>query len=417
MATPPGGTVPGSPYSTLSHSMFFLTPRYLKHAKLLHKGVTRFINYKRDILPPAKLDEICTLRSSLEDAMKVRDKSRISTLNEQINQACEKALPDAAPSEIADNIEVFFVAIVIALGIRGYIAQPFQIPTGSMQPTLNGITAEATEKDPRPDLFGWLGSFLTSTRHLNVISDHDGWLRDYQPLTEHRIAIFMPYCILHFRDGHEIKIMSPMVQLLNELQLSKHLQSAEVQTGRDTPDRRYERELVGRVYVKKGQLLARGIVHNGDHVLVDKFSYHFRTPTRGEVFVFTTKHIRGINVPKEQGSQHYIKRLAGLPGDRLEVRSPKLWHNGKEALEPGFKRVMQGTFQEPIEGYRGYADAQAVGGYINQIDLSQEQYFAMGDNSYNSSDSRVWGTVPERNLVGPALFCYWPLTNHWGRIK
>lgn len=57
--------------------MFFLTPRYIKHAKLLHKGVTRFINYKRDILPPAKLDEITALRSSLEDAMRARDKARI----------------------------------------------------------------------------------------------------------------------------------------------------------------------------------------------------------------------------------------------------------------------------------------------------------------------------------------------------
>jgi signal peptidase I len=49
--------------------------------------------------------------------------------------------------------------------------------------------------------------------------------------------------------------------------------------------------------------------------------------------------------------------------------------------------------------------------------LRDEEYFAMGDNSYNSSDSRVWGTIPERNLVGTALFCYWPLTKHWGQIK
>ena len=397
--------------------MFFLTPRYLKQAKLLHKGVTRFIDYKRDLLPQAKLDEILTLRRSLEDAMKAKDRERIKTLNDELNKVCEKALPNAAPSEIGDNVEVFFVAIVIALGIRGYIAQPFQIPTGSMQPTLNGITAQATEKDPTPGLIGWLGSFLTSTRYINVESDHDGYLDEREPITEHRFAIFMPYCKLHFKDGHTITIKSPQRQLLDELQLVKHINGVAVETGNDTPDRRMAYGLRGGEHITKGQLLARGIVHNGDHVLVDKFSYHFRTPHRGEVFVFTTKHIRGINVPTEQGSQHYIKRLAGVPGDELRVASPKLMHNGHDAEEAGFKRVMQGTYEKPVDGYRGYADPRSVGGSIHHINLRDEEYFAMGDNSYNSSDSRVWGTIPERNLIGPALFCYWPLTSHWGQIK
>jgi len=397
--------------------MLFLTPRYLKHAKLLHKGVTRFLNYKRDLLPAAKLDEIETLRRSLEDAMKTRNKERLKMLNDEINRVCEKALPEAAPSEIGENVEVIFVAIVIALGIRAYIAQPFQIPTGSMQPTLNGITAEATAEDPSPGIFGWVGSLFTSTRYINVVSDHDGFLDERQPLTEHRFLIFMPYSKLHFKDGHTIKINAPQRQLLDELQLAKHINSIPIETTNDTPDRRMAYGLRGGEPIKKGQLLARGIVHNGDHVLVDKVSYHFRTPTRGEVFVFTTKHIDRINVPAEQGSQHYIKRLAGLPGDLLDVQSPKLFINGKEAEEQGFKNVMQGTRDKPVNGYRGYGFAENVGGYINKINLQPDDYFAMGDNSYNSSDSRVWGTVPERNIVGTALFCYWPLTKHWGRIR
>ncbi len=397
--------------------MLFFTPRYLKHAKLLHKGVTRFLNYKRDLLPAAKLDEIETLRTSLEDAMKARDKERLKMLNEEINRVCEKALPEAAPNEIAENVEVIFVAIVIALGIRAYIAQPFQIPTGSMQPTLNGITAQATAEDPSPGLVGWIGSFFSSTRYINVVSDHEGFLDARQPVTEHRFLIFMPYSLLHFRDGHTIKIKAPQRQLLNELQLGKHINSQPVEVGNDTPDRGMVYGLRGGEFIKKGQVLARGIVHNGDHVLVDKFSYHFRTPTRGEVFVFTTKHISRINVPAEQGSQHYIKRLAGVPGDLLDVQSPRLFINGKEAEEEGFKKVMQGTLEKSVDGYRGYGFAENVGGYINKIKLKPEDYFAMGDNSYNSSDSRVWGPVPERNLVGPALFCYWPITKHWGRIR
>lgn len=397
--------------------MFFLTPRYLKHARQLHKGVTRFIDYKRDLLPAAKLEEIRGLRRELEAAMRGRDRKRIEELHVEMNRACEKALPQQPQSELGENIEVFFVAIVIALGIRAYIAQPFQIPTGSMQPTLNGITAQATSEDPRPGPIGWLGSILTSTRHVHVVSDRTGYLRDREPLTEHRFLIFMPYCKLHFRDGTSIRIMAPMRQLMDELQLWAHVNSEPVVVDDDTPDKRKNYALRGGEHIKKGQLLASGIIHNGDHVLVDKFSYHFRTPVRGEVFVFTTKHISGIRVPAEQGSQHYIKRLAGVPGDQLEVKSPKLFINGAEAVEPGFKKVMQGTREAPVEGYRGYSDARAIYGNINRIELGEEEYFAMGDNSYNSSDSRAWGAVPERNLVGPALLCYWPLTKHWGVIR
>ncbi len=397
--------------------MFFLTPRYLKQAKQLHKGVTRFLDYKRDLLPAAKLEQITSLRKELEQAMKQRDRERLGKLTDELNEVCERALPEARSSELADNVEVFFVAIVIALGIRAYVAQPFQIPTGSMQPTLNGIKAELTAEDPRPGMIGNLAGFFTGTNYVNVVSDHSGRLRLREPITEHKFLIFMPYCKLHFEDGHSIKINCPLNQLLGELELAKRVNGRAIELSNDTPDRTSLYGLAGGEPIREGQLLARGIVTKGDHVLVNKFSYHFRQPTRGEVFVFTTNHILGINVPAEQGSQHYIKRLAGVPGDHLKVQSPKLFINGQEASESGFQRVMSGTFQQPADGYRGYSDPYTVGGSIAEIQLKDDEYFAMGDNSYNSSDSRRWGTVPERNVVGPALFCYWPLGSHWGPIK
>jgi signal peptidase I len=51
------------------------------------------------------------------------------------------------------------------------------------------------------------------------------------------------------------------------------------------------------------------------------------------------------------------------------------------------------------------------------VKLGGDEYWAMGDNSYNSSDSRYWGVVPQRNLVGPGMFCYLPLASHWGVIR
>jgi signal peptidase I len=185
-----------------------------------------------------------------------------------------------------------------------------------------------------------------------------------------------------------------------------------------TPDAQPERRIVGsgNTYVTTGQVLARGTLDTGDHVLVNKFSYPFRHPVRGEVFVFTTQNIRSryMNVPVEQGSQHYIKRLVGVPGDELEVKSPVLWINGKPAEEFGMKRV--GAMEGPYKGYGNIELLDPERRIILNKD-SRREYWAMGDNSYNSSDSRYWGTVPERNLVGPALWCYFPLGRNWGAIR
>jgi signal peptidase I len=404
--------------------MFFLTPRYLKHAKLLHKGVTRFINYKRDILPPAKLEEITALRTRLEEAMRARDKARISELNEEINKACEKALPHVEHSDIGENVEVFFVAIVIAFGIRSYIAQPFKIPTGSMQPTLYGLVANNTEKDVTPNFLVQCKDWIGGKSYYNILAKRSGWLKNGEWLTEHSFLGFFAHCRLHFEDGGTQWIWVPRRQLYSDpegfdLGMQRYLNVPVGEEGQTiTPDAKIERGIgqAGGIYVTEGQLLARGTLDTGDNVLVNKFAYNFRRPTRGEVFVFTTKNIRSpyMNVKPEEGSQHYIKRLVGVPGDRLEVKSPVLWVNGKPAEEFGMQRV--GAKQGDYRGYenRGQLSQDMVRELANRDD--KREYWAMGDNSYNSSDSRYWGAVPERNLVGPGLFCYFPLGRNWGII-
>ena len=402
-------------------------PKFIKHAKLLHKGVTRFLHYKRDLLPPAKLEEILDLRKQLEEAIRERDKARIDSLTKTINKTCERAMPEARSSEIAENIEVFFVSIVIALGIRTYIAQPFQIPTSSMQPTLNGIIATATDEDPRQGIFGAITGFFTGTTRLNVVSDHEGYIDPMNALTQHQLLIFRPYTVLHFTDGHTITIKCPKQQLEDELHLWDNLRLATQERAATNPDMR--RELLvradGAVRVEKGQLLARGLVTNGDHVIVNKFAYHFRKPTRGEVFVFTTKNIRGIESESRfdarMGSQHYIKRLVGVPGDTIDLAPPEVLINGAPATEPGIRRVVDEA--KPLAPgnktwtYHGYTASHLIDFPRKLATEPRREYFAMGDNSYRSSDSRYWDAVPEQNLVGPGWFCYWPLTKHWGFIR
>src|SRR5439155_4928294 len=91
---------------------------------------------------------------------------------------------------------------------------------------------------------------------------------------------------------------------------------------------------------KKGDVIARGAIDTGDQVFVDKFSYNFVKPHRGDVFVFRTDNIPAIRPDPETGPPFYIKRLAGLPGDTLRIDPPFLYVNGKKAEGFGFERVM-----------------------------------------------------------------------------
>ena len=119
-----------------------------------------------------------------------------------------------------------------------------------------------------------------------------------------------------------------------------------------------------------------------DRIIVNKFTYRFSQPKRGDVMVF--KYPRD---PKRD----FIKRVVGLPGENLEIKDSVVYINKKAVPQP---------FLDP--GLRF--------GSFGPVDIPDGNYFMMGDNRNNSEDSRVWGTLPRENIVGKAMFIYWPLS-------
>ena len=115
-------------------------PKWKDEALHLVKGARKFVHYKRDLLQPQLIEEIESRRADLLAAVKSGDRARVDEASKQVRAACDDALPQEKPlGWFEENVEVMFVAIVIALGLRAYYLQPFRIPTGSMQPTLNVI--------------------------------------------------------------------------------------------------------------------------------------------------------------------------------------------------------------------------------------------------------------------------------------
>ncbi|MFN2509322.1 MAG: signal peptidase I, partial [Chthoniobacterales bacterium] len=271
------------------------------------------------------------------------------------------------------------------VGIRSYFLQPFKIPTGSMQPTLNGIIGHP-RSEPSPNIVRQVAEFFILGRnYIDVVSQTDDRV---EQVVAKKFAFFFTFSRL-ICHRQKFLVYAPPETLRD---------SFGVRPGRD---------------YRKGEVIARGAVDTGDQVFVDKFSYNFVKPHRGDVFVFKTDDISLIPADPETGAPFYIKRLVGLPGDELRIDPPLLYVNGERAKGRGFARVMAAK-----NGYRGYASSgNLLPNPEKTFTVPARRYFAMGDNSYNSYDSRYWGAVPEENLVGRGLLVYWPFNRHWGLIR
>jgi signal peptidase I len=141
----------------------------------------------------------------------------------------------------------------------------------------------------------------------------------------------------------------------------------------------------------------------GDHILVNKFIYGIKlpyfqttlipisTPARGDIIVF---------IYPEDRSKDFIKRVIGIPGDKIQMQDKQILINGK-----------------PFDDKHGYYDERA--GNTNRsfgpVVVPKDQYFVMGDNRDHSMDSRFWGFVPSEDIKGKAFIIYWSWP-HWKRF-
>lgn len=169
----------------------------------------------------------------------------------------------------------------------------------------------------------------------------------------------------------------------------------------------------------------------GDFILVNKFTYGLRVPILNNTFLPINKPARGdvivFHYPPNP-SIDYIKRVVGLPGDKIGYQDKRLTINGQpipvesagyyEYVMSGLNVVQAKQYHEQlgsknhdilVHNVVGNYDADTIGAKFaegQEITVPDGQYLAMGDNRDNSSDSRVWGFVPEQNLVGKAFFIW-----------
>jgi signal peptidase I len=296
------------------------------------------------------------------------------------------------------------------MGIRTFFLQPFKIPTGSMQPTLYGVisvpdfskvTSQAEFEEQIKLRETWAESsgfervkdWFKGISYINLTAKQDGVIE----------AIGEPFGL-------------PILTFWQKVRIA-----GETRTIFFPPD--YGQESLGkRAGVQVGQPIQAGHslklkVQAGDHLFVDRLSYNFRKPTRGEIVVFQTSGMEeeARNRWRIPGDQFYIKRLVALQNEKVRIGPDQhLVIDGTrlDASTPHFENVYSST---NLNGtyYVGHIPVQLFENGVER-QVSPGRFMVMGDNTRSSLDSRYFGDVDANTIIGKSWFVYWPLTERFG---
>ncbi len=428
-----------------------------RHAENWLEVAQRVWNFRRDQLAPAQGQALLAATGELKARLKDKsDAGRLKLAIERLEGLLRETGGRYYPmSSLMENVEFFLVAALVILGLRAYFVQPFKIPTNSMWPSYYGMTHEVFPEGREPGLLARAGRMLAfGAMHYQVDAPADGEV--YVPVyaaSPNQVSLlgsekagrsFLLFPT-QYREwtflvgGQQVKLTTPadfdgdFKELLEEKfargkgDLSDHLISEMQRAGR-----RPETTVMNITYggqnrnipvvwlplglkVRKGQPILSFDILTGDLLFVDRLTYNFFPPKVGQGFVFKTENIISPEMEDLRGQQirqYYIKRLVGLPGDSLEVKEPALWRNGSPIAGAGaFDRNAHRDGKYP--GY--FAQRQLAPGLT--VNVPAHNFYAMGDNSPRSKDSRYWGFVPEKEVVGKPLFIYFPLTARWGQAR
>ncbi|MEM6752206.1 MAG: signal peptidase I [Cyanobacteria bacterium P01_C01_bin.38] len=139
-----------------------------------------------------------------------------------------------------------------------------------------------------------------------------------------------------------------------------------------------------------------------DKIIVDKLSYNFSVPQRGDVVVFSPTE----QLQKEEFHDAFIKRIIALPGDKVQLKDGKVYINDKPLQEKYLDSVQNTSVEVCTSPTQPFLSKTQT--------IPPDSYLVLGDNRVSSYDSRCWGVVPRENIIGRAVLRFWPLNKVGG---
>lgn len=398
--------------------------------------VDKVWNVRRDQMDPEDEASVRGLRARLKGLLKARSgAAEIGAATEALDAALRRSGGAAYPATaLVENVEFLVILVFVVIGFRGYFVQNFEIPTNSMWPTYQGMTPEVFSSPADEP-----GSLREAARILTVGawphridapadgevlipiggSDSAGYVHS-APVSGRSLLVFpskqREYTLLV--GGRPVRGRVPEDFDLDWAVYDGFLGGGAYSPARlaagirakfeagEAEDRLVDGEWLHCVRtgrsVRAGERLFAFDEIAGDKVFVDRFSYNFVRPAIGSGLVFRTGRIPEI--ARRKGDIFFIKRLVGQPGDTLEVKGSALLRNGA----PITGSAVFDANARRLGNYPGY-EARGLLRPGSTVRVEPGAFFAMGDNSPNSEDGRMWGFVPAKDVVGRPLGMYYPL--------
>ncbi len=408
-------------------SQYHISKRDLKIAKHLITYSKKVLQYRKHLMSTQTFFNISSLRTNLILSIKQKNYSNIQHVTDQLDKLLHQNGGDIYPVKMLnDNCEVLLVASLIAIAIRTFFIQTFQIPTNSMYPTYSGVTTKLQQHNHVDQSYikKLYKKIFHGTTSFSIQSNYSGNLEiplfvsppqqtatgliKFDLQRTRKIFGLFPITerIYKIQIGNKVQeITMPLSYSIDSAFLQKFGKgAASWQELYNTHPENFRLNKNTLLYkpgysVKCGESLIDFDIISGDVLFVDKFSYHFRAPKIGEAVVFRTEKIK--NIPGEP--YYFIKRLIGKQHDSIQLRNGILYRN---------THLITGSDifyyeNNKMNNYPGYSEA----GYLNHestVYVPKDSYFVLGDNSPDSGDSRFWGFVPKKEIIGRPLLIFYP---------